>query len=49
MKENEEIAVHTPSEDTIEATHPTHPTQIQQLQHQQITKRICTIYCWDNL
>jgi hypothetical protein len=35
MKEHEEISGHSPSEDTIEATHPTHPTQIQQLQHQQ--------------
>jgi hypothetical protein len=35
MKENEEIAGHTPSENTIEATQATHPTQIQQLQHQQ--------------
>jgi len=35
VKENEEIAVHPPSDGRIQATQATHPTQIQQLQHQQ--------------
>jgi hypothetical protein len=40
MKENEEIAGHTPSNGRIQATHP---TQIQQLQHQQTELAVAVV------